>query len=157
VPFGRSPPRRETDLSYESQYGDDFEQAVGARITGMDVRRLAAIDMWGTRGTVRRRRIILAEFLIGLPVMLTIGALLTWHAGGPGTRLLGLWMLGAGLNYAPLAYHAIRLSRPGALDAALAGVDTDRELRRYTLLQFWIFIPLSLAVFSLADLRRTRR
>jgi hypothetical protein len=30
----------------------------------MDVKRLAAVDMWGTRGTMRRRRIILAEPIV---------------------------------------------------------------------------------------------
>jgi hypothetical protein len=48
-------------------------------------------------------------------------------------------------------------SRPAALDAELAGVDTGRELRRYTVLQLWIFVPFALVVFAARDmLRRTR-
>ncbi|MEU4399419.1 hypothetical protein [Micromonospora orduensis] len=117
----------------------------------MDVRRLAAIDMYGTRGTVRRRRIILAEFLGGVVVMVALGSWLLASTSGSGTRLVGLWLVGAGLNYAPLAGHAIALTRPGALDAELAGVDTDRELRRYTVLQLWVFVPLSLVVFAVRD------
>jgi hypothetical protein len=31
----------------------------------LDVRHLAALDMWGTAGTLRRRRIIRAEFVVG--------------------------------------------------------------------------------------------
>lgn len=50
-------------------------------------------------------------------------------------------MIGAGVNYGPLAGYAIALSRSGALDAELTGVDTDRELRRYSGLQLWIFVP----------------
>jgi hypothetical protein len=50
-------------------------------------------------------------------------------------------MIGAGLNYALLAAYATALSRPGALSAELAGVDTGRELRRYSVLQLWIFAP----------------
>jgi hypothetical protein len=42
-------------------------------IADMTVRRLAAIDMYGTRGTTRRRRIILAEFLIGVVAMVAFG------------------------------------------------------------------------------------
>ncbi|MEK8105757.1 hypothetical protein NKG94_12540 [Micromonospora sp. M12] len=53
------------------------------------------------------------------------------------TRVIGLWVTGAGLNYAPLSAYAIALMRPGALDAELTGVDTDRELCRYTALQLW--------------------
>jgi len=37
----------------------------------LDVRRLAAVDMHGTHGTLLRRRIILAEFVLGA---------LAWHA-----------------------------------------------------------------------------
>ena len=43
--------------------------------------------------------------------------------------VLGIWLVGAGVNYVPLAVHAQSLSRPGALEAELAGVDVRRELR----------------------------
>jgi hypothetical protein len=39
----------------------------------VDVRRLAAIDMHGVAGTRRRRRLILAEFVIGAVGGLAIG------------------------------------------------------------------------------------
>lgn len=123
----------------------------------MSVRRLAAIDMYGTRGTARRRRIILAEFVVGVIAMLAFGAWLLAASVSLAGRALGLWVIGAGLNYAPLAVHAITLSRPGALDAELSGVDTGRELRRYGLLQLWILVPLSLVAVEVRDLliRRT--
>jgi hypothetical protein len=47
--------------------------------------------------------------------------------------------------------HAITLSRPGALTAELSGVDIGREMRRYGLLQLWIFVPLSLVVLEVRD------
>lgn len=114
----------------------------------MNVRRLAAIDMYGTRGTTRRRRIILAEFLVSVVVMVAIGISVLTHASAFGGRAFGLWLIGAGLNYAPLALHAIMLSRPGVLDAELAGVDPGPELRRYGVLQLWILVPLSLVVVA---------
>ena len=113
------------------------------------VRRLAAIDMHGTRGTVRRRRIILGEFItaaIGIPAF---GLWLMTASPALGGRLLGGWIIGSGLNYLPLAGYAIALYRPGALEAELAGVDVHQELRRYGILQLWIFVPLSLAVLTL--------
>jgi hypothetical protein len=61
-------------------------------------------------------------------------------ASGPGGLALGVWVFGAGLNYVPPAGYAIALSRAGALDAELAGVDTGRELRRYGILQLWILV-----------------
>jgi hypothetical protein len=104
--------------------------------------------MYGTRGTLRRRRIILVEFAVGAVALVAFGAWLLVSSSGPGGRALGLWAIGAGLNYAPLAGHAIALSRPGALDAELSGVDTGRELRRYGVLQLWILVPLALVVIE---------
>ncbi|WP_433270126.1 hypothetical protein ACQPWR_14245 [Micromonospora vinacea] len=117
----------------------------------MNVRRLAAVDMYGSRGTTRRRWIILAEFLIGVIAMVTWGVWLLSSTNDLGSRAFGLWLTGAGLNYAPLSAYALMLMRPGALDAELAGVDTNRELRRYTALQLWVFVPLSLVVFAIRD------
>jgi hypothetical protein len=115
---------------------------------GVNVKRLAAIDMYGTSGTSRRRRIVLAEFTACLPAMLAAGIWLVAGASSLSNGILGIWLIGAGLNYAPLAAYAIGLSRPGALDAELAGVDTGQELRRYTILQLWILVPLSLIAIA---------
>ncbi|MET7950439.1 hypothetical protein [Micromonospora sp. NPDC005324] len=123
----------------------------------MNVRRLAAIDMYGSRGTTRRRRIILAEFLVGVVLMVTSGVWLLASSSGLSTRAIGLWLTGAGLNYAPLSLYALALMRPGALDAELAGVDIDRELRRYTVLQLWVFVPLSLVVLAIRNALARRK
>jgi hypothetical protein len=117
----------------------------------MNVRRLAAIDMYGTQGTTRRRRIILAEFVAGVVGMAGMGIWVLTQSSGSDGRAFGLWLMGAGLNYAPLAWYALILSRPGVLDLELAGVDTSRELRRYGILQLWILVPLSLVIFAARD------
>jgi hypothetical protein len=114
----------------------------------MDVRRLAAIDMHGVSGTLRRKRIVLAEFIVALIAGVALGAWIAAAAPGLGTRIFGIWMIGAGLNYAPLAAFAIALSRPGALETELVGVDASRELRRYSVLQLWLIVPLALIVMS---------
>jgi hypothetical protein len=81
-------------------------------------------------------------------------------------RLLGVRRLaaidmhgvaGIGVNYAVLTWHAVSLSRPGALDAELAGVDVPHELRRYSLLQFWVVVPLLLGVLAVGQSRRRPR
>lgn len=104
--------------------------------------------MYGAAGTVRRRRIILVEFIIGLLGMVGVGMWTLAQSAEPGARALGVWLIGAGLNYAPLAVFALQLSRPGALEAELADCDTGRELRRYGVLQLWILVPLALVVFT---------
>jgi hypothetical protein len=125
--------------------------AAGDTMSDMNVKRLAAIDMYGTRGSTRRRRIILAEFVLGVFVTVAFGVWLVSRSPGPGGLAFGFWVIGAGLNYAPLAVYAIGLSRSGALDAELAGVATGPELRRYSVLQLWIFVPLSLVVLAVRD------
>ena len=115
---------------------------------GVNVKRLAALDMYGATGTTRGRRIVLAEFIAAVAATMALGIWLVTGASGLGARIFGIWLIGVGLNYAPLAAYAISLSRPGALDAELVGVDTGRELRRYTVLQLWILVPLSLIVMT---------
>jgi hypothetical protein len=114
----------------------------------VNVKRLAAIDMYGSRGTVRRKRVIQAEFTAGLAATVALGIWLAVEASGLGARIFGIWLIGAGVNYAPLAVYAILLSRPGALEAELAGVETGQELRRYSVLQLWILVPLSLVAMT---------
>ncbi|WFE54380.1 hypothetical protein [Micromonospora sp. WMMD1155] len=39
------------------------------------------------------------------------------------------------------------------LDAELAGADIGGELHRYTVLQLWVFVPLSLVALAVSDTR----
>lgn len=113
----------------------------------MDPRRLAAVDMYGTRGTLRRRRIILFEFVAGLSAAVAFGGWLI-SVGDVGNAVVGVIIIAIGLNYAPLAVYAVSFSPAGALEAELSDVDVQRELRRYTVLQLWVFVPLALVVFD---------
>jgi hypothetical protein len=70
------------------------------------------------------------------------------------SQLVGAWVAGVGVNYVPLALFAASLSRPGALNAELAGADVRAELRRYSYMQLWIVVPLLLAVLALRQTRR---
>ena len=121
----------------------------------VDVRRLAAIDMFGSRGSPRRAKAILIEFVTGAAVITVFGVWLATRASGAIGWLLAVWIIGIGINYVPVAVHAVGLSRAGRLSAELSGVDTFRELRRYGVLQLWILVPFSLVVFSLAGRRST--
>ncbi len=120
---------------------------------GLNVRRLAALDMHGTRGTRRRRRVILAEFALGTIGGVALGVwALTW--GGVVGLFLGIWLLGLAANYLPLTAHVLALWHPGALEAELAGADLDGELRHYTRAQGWVLVPFWVAGLALAQARR---
>ena len=119
----------------------------------LDVRRLAAVDMHGTRGTRRRRLIILAEFALGTLGCAALGVwVLTW--GGAIGVVLGVWLLGLGANYAPLAWNVAAMWRPGRLEAELAGADLHEELRYYTRAQIWVFVPFWIGGLALAQAAR---
>lgn len=105
-----------------------------------------------------RRWIIRAEFMFGLVGCIVLGFLLVvvWH-DSLGQVLLGLWLAGVGINYLPLAIHAVQLYPSGRLEAELAGVDIRADLRRYTMLQFWLFVPFALAIMDLRQRCALRR
>jgi len=119
----------------------------------IDVRRLAAVDMYGSAGARWRRWVILVEFLAGVVGIALIAVLLLRQGGGMGSTVVAAWLLGVAANYVPLALHALSLVRPGALAAELAGVDIGAELRHYTTAQFWVFVPLLLAVLAIRQTR----
>jgi uncharacterized membrane protein len=120
----------------------------------LDLRRLAAVDMHGARGSLLRRRVIVAEFVLGAVVGTALGVAVAASASSAGWRVFGLWLVGACVNYVPLALHAISLSRPGRLDAELAGVDVPDELRYYTKAQLWIAVPALFVVLGVTQLGR---
>lgn len=118
------------------------------------VRRFAALDMYGTAGTERRRRLVTAEFVLGTTALLLVGGAMLMHGGW----LWGAWLLGCGLSYGALAVHAATLYPRGRLEAALDGVDIRSELRRYSVAQLLLLVPALIAVVALAQaLRRNGR
>jgi hypothetical protein len=119
----------------------------------LDIRRLTAVDMYGVAGSRIRRRVILAEFVLGAVVGSALG-LYGLLATDGFTAVFGGWLLGACLNYVPLSVHAFDLSRRGALESELRGVDIRAELRHYTKAQIWIAVPLLFIALAIAQ-RRT--
>ena len=121
----------------------------------VNARRLAAADMWGTKGSTRRRQIIRAEFVAGVVGCLLVGAITIVQSSG-WARFVGVWLVGVGVNYIPLVIHAQALSRPGALEAELRGTDVRRELHRAGVRQLWIAVPFAIAIADLVDRYGTR-
>lgn len=121
----------------------------------LDVRRLAASDMWGTAGKPWRRRLIRVEFAIGAVGCVLLGAFAMFTASDTTWLLVGVWLVGVGLNYVALCVHAHSLSRPGALEAELRGVDLRPALRKAGLQQFWIAIPLAVVIAALVNARHS--
>jgi hypothetical protein len=141
-------------MTPEAKDGPDPQIGVrSSPVTLVNVRRLAALDMWGTAGTRRRRRLIRVEFLAGALGCTGLG-LAVLVTGSGWMTLLGIWLVGAGINYVPLAREAQSLSKPGALEQELDGLDLRRELRSAGVRQFWIAIPLAVACSAFFEWRR---
>jgi hypothetical protein len=123
----------------------------------LNLRRLAAVDMYGSAGARWRRWVILVEFLAGVAGIAALAVLLLRTGTGLGTAVLAVWLLGVAANYVPLAAHALSLIRPGALDTEITGVDIAAALRHYTVAQFWIAVPFLFVVLAFRQRRPARR
>jgi hypothetical protein len=102
--------------------------------------------MHGTYGSMRRRRIIVAEFVFGAVASLGIGSYLTGSRGW--LAVLGWYVVGVGINYVALAANAVDLSRPGVLDRELAEADLRADVGFYIRAQFLLFVPLLVAALA---------
>lgn len=112
------------------------------------MRRFTALDMYGSAGTRRRRQVIRAEFLIGCPALLVLGALSLLN----GQLLVGGWFLGVGVNYVPLAVYSVILFPPGRLEAELAAVgDVRAQLIRAGAVQALLLVPFLVAAAAAAQ------
>lgn len=113
------------------------------------VRRLAAIDLTGkTPRTGRRARLVRVEFTLSTLVGSGLGGWLC----ALGHPLLGIWSIGVGANYFPLALHALRFrQRPELLEKELRGVDVAAELRRYSLPQLVLAAPFAVGLLAAGE------
>ncbi len=95
--------------------------------------------------------------MIGALGCTILGVLVIFSASSMTWVVVGVWLVGAGVNYVPLALYAQSLSRPGELEAELHGLDLRRELRRAGVRQFWIAVPFAVAIAALtAEVGRRR-
>jgi hypothetical protein len=113
----------------------------------VNVQTLAAIDMWGSRGSLLRRRVIVCEFGLGVAGCCGLGTFVVSRSSG-WFAALGVWLIAIGINYLPLLFYAIRLSRPGALSRVVSSLDLREELPRATRRQAWLLVPLAIVVFA---------
>ena len=118
-----------------------------------NIRLLAALDLHGMAGSPVRRWLVLVEFVVATLLGLALGILILVKTGNAGGWVVGAWATAIGLNYLPLALHALSLLRPGALATALVDVDIPKQLRRYSVLQAWVLVPLVFPVLALLQLR----
>jgi hypothetical protein len=64
----------------------------------MNVRRMAALDLWGSAGGRRRRLVIRWEFVVGVFGCFALGALVLASTSSSVWLLIGVWLVGAGSN-----------------------------------------------------------
>lgn len=114
----------------------------------LDVRRLAAVDMHGLRGSALRRRLIIVEFLAGAIGGLAIGLYLILDSASAVGVVIGVGALGIAVNYAVLSAYTLSLRQGAALAVELRGADLRAELRHHTKAQFWVFVPFLFALLS---------
>lgn len=122
----------------------------------INVRKLAAIDV-----CILGPKIILAEFGLGVPVMLALGILslrvglfrthATWQI------LLGAYLLLLAINYIPMLWCAVDIARRGSAAAELGDELRDKSgaMRKYRRQALWLLVPLAAPVACLMRRRPT--
>ncbi len=122
----------------------------------INVRKLAAIDLY-----FLGPKIILAEFGLGVPVMLALG-ILSLRVGLFRTHAawqiaLGIYLLLLGINYIPMLWCAIDIARRGTAAAELGDEleDNGAAARKYRRQSLWLLVPLAVQVAWIFQRRRT--
>lgn len=134
------------------------DMAEGALI---NVRKLVALDMV-LHGTI----FVVAEFAVtvllggagGLFVM--YAGLALGHGRVPFVIVFGAYLLLVGVNYVPLLLYAIAIARRDSAREEVARelADKDRSVRKYSLQQFLLLVPLSIPILAIAqELRKWTR
>jgi hypothetical protein len=104
---------------------------------------------------MRRRRLVLAEFVVAAAIGIGAGAL-ALRGSSPATIVFGCYLVGIGINYAALTLVAWSMLRQGTVTRELEGLDVPAELRRSTIAQVRLLVPLWVAVQALGERRRHR-
>ena len=113
----------------------------------INVRKLAAIDLY-----FLGPKIILAEFGLGVPIMLVLGTL-SLRTGLLRTHALwqialGVYLLLLGINYIPMLWCAIDIARRGSAATELGDELSDQgaAMRKYRRQSLWLLVPLAVPV-----------
>lgn len=137
---------------------DNQQQQTPGRVTLMNIRKLAALDI-----AFHGPRLILAEFALAIILCGTLGVLsLSFFFRTPDHPLfagvIGLALSWIALNYIPLLLHALSLIKRKSAKLEVASELEDRKLilRRYSL-QSMILLLLPLVVPVLAVIQEIQR
>lgn len=121
----------------------------------INLRKVVALDML-LHGT----RFILAEFAFGIFFLLILGVISIWGGLSGPVRIgweagLGFWLIGIGLNYVPLFIYAVLIA--GGHTITEEGQPELPRVKRYSIHQVLIFVPLLFLVAALMQEGRRRR
>ena len=121
------------------------------RITNF--RRLAAIDI-----AYLGFKVILAEFLCGAVLSTALGVWVLLRSHSPGQALLGIYLLGLGMNYVPLVVFAVSIGgrEPARWELASELTDQRRAMSKYRLLSLLLLVPFLVLLLTLIQGRSWR-
>ena len=120
----------------------------------ISIRKLAAVDMaW------LGKKVILAEYAIGILLPLVIGLLSLRSAFvGPfrpfWQTAFGAWLVSIAANYIPLFVYALQIARHGSVEEE--GKTELKQARRYGLQQIIILVPFLVVAVALIQERQIK-
>jgi len=113
----------------------------------INIRKLVALDI-----LLHGPRFILLEYGLGTPFLIIFGAWLTMSS----LSILGLYLVFVGIDYVPLLLYAIVIIRERSASSEVdPGLAHDRRyVRKYSLQQFILLIPLVVPFVALVQEKR---
>ena len=134
-------------MTLRTRSGGSLEPGACKLFRMINVRKLAAIDLH-----FLGPKIILAEFGLGVPIMLALG-ILSLYVGVLRTHAawqiaLGVYLLLLGINYIPMLWSAIDITRRGTAAAELGNelADKPAAMSKYRKQSLWLLVPLAVPV-----------
>jgi len=118
----------------------------------VNVRRLAAVDLWGLGP-----KVVIPEFALaalGAPVL---GVLTIVRSTSFSGAAFGIALIGLGVNYVPLLIHSVDLVRRSLVHATIADEASDRHalFAKYRKQSLWLLLPFVVAIAAAWQMRRT--
>ena len=119
----------------------------------VNARRLAAVDLSGLGS-----KIVIPEFALGVLGASALGILTLLRSGSVEMNALGVALVGLGVNYVPLLFHAIDLVRRSGVESAIADEGCDRQAlyAKYRRQSLWLLLPFGVGIAALSQMRRRR-
>jgi hypothetical protein len=114
----------------------------------ISIRKLAAVDIIGLGS-----RIIIGEFAVGAVAPLSLGVWTLVRSSSIGGRLFGAYLVALAINYVPLLFYAIQITRRNSASTEIADESPERSglFRKYRRVSLLLLLPAVVPLLAIIE------